>query len=199
MTEDVTGSVREIKASLRRKMLAERSAFSSDECMRLSKIICESFIETKEYRDAKTILLYKAYNNEVDTDLIFERAMADGKSVAYPVSTVFAGVPEMTFYEVDDLSKLIEGYKGIKEPDANGRAKPFTKKADICVAPGVVFDRLCHRIGYGKGFYDRYIKQSTPGKVIALAYEIQMADDFDTEENDRTVDMVITDSNIYVK
>ncbi len=199
MTEDNTVKTREKKAALRSKMLAKRSALSADECKHLSEIICDRFLSSAEYRGAKTILLYKAYNNEVDTDLIFEKAIADGKTVAYPVSGIVDGEPEMTFYITEDLLKFAEGYKGIKEPDTKAGAKPFTGKADVCVAPGVVFDRHCHRIGYGKGFYDRYINKQSPCKVIALAYEIQMADDFDTEECDRLVDMVITDKSIYVK
>ena len=190
--------IRMKKAAVRREMLKKRSSLSADECLRRSRMICEVFLATKEYDRASTILLYNAYNNEVDTDMIFSRALSDGKSVAYPKSCEIGGEPEMRFFVVNDPDELCKGYKGIFEPDITKELEEFNGCADICITPGVSFDRKCHRIGYGKAFYDRYIRQNDPKCVIGLAYAIQIADEFETEDADRTVDMVITESGIYI-
>ena len=196
-TDNNTGNIRTKKALLRKEILAKRRALSEEECAGRSKKICENFLASDEYKKAQTILLYKAYNNEVDTDPIFERAVSDGKIVAYPCSRIVDGEPDLTFYVVNDPKQFKEGFKGILEPDADTAVKVFNDRADICITPGVAFDRKCHRIGYGKAFYDRYLRQSNPGKVIGFAYEIQMTDDFEPEGSDRAVNMVITDCAIY--
>ena len=199
MGYDNTGNIRTKKALIRKEKLSLRHALSADECAEKSKMICESFLKSGDYKNAETILLYKAYNNEVDTDLIFKRALSDGKTVAYPRSRMVDGEPDLTFYVIEDQDQLKAGFKGIPEPDAGASAKVFSGQADICIAPGVAFDRKCHRIGYGKAFYDRYIRLNEPRKVIGFAYDIQMADDFEPEENDRSANMVITDRAVYVR
>lgn len=195
--DDRRGNIRTKKALLRKEMLKNRRALSFDEQRSASQKICEKFLESDEYKDAKTILLYKAYNNEVDTDLIFERAEADGKTVAYPLSKISEGEPDLLFYVVHDLSELTEGYMNIPEPNVRLMPTEFTGSADVCIAPGVAFDSKCHRIGYGNAFYDRYLRLNSPKRVIALAFDVQIADDFETEESDRAVDMVITQSTVY--
>ena len=194
-----TLNIKEKKAAVRKEMIARRHALSKEECDEKSKIICERFLESDEYEKADVILLYKAYNNEVDTDLIFDRAMADGKKVAYPLSRITDGEPEMIFYTVDDLKSLKSGYKGILEPDADISKECINKNADICLVPGVAFDRNCHRIGYGKAFYDRFIRLNEPKKTVGLAYDIQMTDEIETGQRDRALDMVITERMVYQK
>ena len=185
------------KAVIRSRMLEARRALTKSECLDMSKTICEKFIGSDEYKNAGSILLYKAYNNEVDTDLIFEKAIADGKVVAYPVSDIAKGKPVLSFYIINDQSQLTEGYKGIMEPDVSRLLQLFDKTADVCIIPGVAFDKSCNRIGYGKGFYDTYLSMMRPKKMIGLAYEIQIADDCNPEENDMALDMVITDKTVY--
>ena len=190
------GNIRTKKALIRKEVLGKRRSLSAEECARLSEKICEKFISSDEYKNAGTILLYKAYNNEVDTDLIFRRAISDGKQVSYPCSEIVDGEPDLSFYLIDDQAHLLAGYKGILEPDAR-YAKPFGKRADICITPAVAFDGKCHRIGYGKAFYDRYIRQNRPKLVIGLAYDLQICDDFEPEERDMSADMVITETTVY--
>ena len=185
------------KALIRREMLEARRSLTKSECLNMSKTICEKFIASDEYKNAESILLYKAYNNEVETDLIFKKAVADGKVVAYPVSAVVDGKYKLTFYMIDDQSQLTEGYKGIMEPDVSRHLQLFDRSADVCITPGVAFDKSCNRIGYGKGFYDTYLSMMRPKKVIGLAYEIQIADDCYPEGNDMALDIVITDKTVY--
>ncbi|MCR5672370.1 MAG: 5-formyltetrahydrofolate cyclo-ligase [Lachnospiraceae bacterium] len=191
--------IKEKKAAVRKEMIAKRRALSKEECEEKSKIICERFLGSDEYDRADVILLYKAYNNEVDTDLIFERAVADGKKVAYPLSKITDGEPEMVFYTVNDLKSLKRGYKGILEPDTNLSKECVGKNADICITPGVAFDQSCHRIGYGKAFYDRFIRLNEPKKTIGLAYDIQMIEKIEAGVRDIALDMVITERTVYQK
>ena len=190
-------SIRSRKAYLRSVILKERKSLEPSEVARLSAAICQTFLDTDEYRNSSTILLYKAYNNEVDTDMIFERAILDKKRVFYPLVKTTGEEPDMFFYGINDLSRLKVGYKGIMEPDPLTAGGTLAETADICVTPGAVFDGKCHRIGYGRAFYDRFIRLNEPRSVIGLAYDLQIADEFETEEMDRPVDMVITESRIY--
>ncbi len=187
------------KAALRKQMIKARSAIPSGERAESSRIICEKFLESSEYENAGIILLYKAYNSEVDTDLIFERALSDGKTVCYPRSAFTDGEPEMTFYAVNHQADLHPGYKGIPEPDTSKCTVMAEKKADVCITPGVAFDKMCHRIGYGMAFYDRYIRLHKPHKIIGLAYEEQIIDGFEPGARDMAADIVITQKNIYGK
>ena len=194
-----TGKIRTKKAMLRKEKLAMRRELSELESINLSKKICLNFLDSEEYKKASTILLYKAYNNEVDTEMIFEQALNDGKTVAYPVSEIGDGEPDLCFYPITKRDQFREGFKGILEPDTDKITDVFKGPADICITPGVVFDRKCHRIGYGKAFYDRYIRLNRPRTVIGLAYDIQITDDFEPEGSDREVDMVITESGAFRK
>ena len=196
--DHTVGNIRTKKALLRKEILAKRSAILRDDRLKMSSLICKRFLAGDDYKNASSILLYKAYNNEVDTDMIFEAALSDGKKVAYPLSRIVDGEPDLSFYIVDDHADLESGYKGIPEPVC-GRVDQFTERADICVCPGVAFDKKCHRIGYGKAFYDRYIRLHAPRRVIGLAYDVQIVPDMETEESDMPVDIVITEKTVYEK
>lgn len=182
---------------IRKEAVQKRRGLSVADQSRNSRLICERFLASPEYENARTILLYMAYNDEVDTDLIFERAMDDGKTVAYPVSKITDGQSELIFYIVKDRSLFKEGYKGIREPDPDKGCERFEGTADICITPGVAFDRNCNRIGYGKGVYDTYLRQNRPRTVIGIAYDIQITDDIETEECDIPVDIVITETAMF--
>ena len=191
------GNIRTKKAMIRKEILEKRHAMSKQECADLSKKICEAFLASEEYKNAGSILLYKSYNNEVDTDMIFEAAKADGKITAYPLSQMVEGEPDLSFYVIDDPATLKPGYMGILEPDMDLALEVFLGCADICITPGVAFDSKCHRMGYGKAFYDRFIRLNCPRKTVGLAYSMQIAPDFDTEASDKPVDIVITDTKVY--
>ena len=193
------GNIRTIKAMIRKEKLEVRRQLSKEEAESLSAIICDKFLESADYANADTILLYKAYNNEVITDRIFDKAVSDGKTVAFPLTKMTDGLPDLKFYVINDVAELSEGYMGILEPDISKGPELFEGSADVCICPGVAFDRKCHRLGYGKAFYDSYITKEKPRKIIGLAYEIQISDDFETEESDRSMDIVITDSAVYTR
>ncbi len=183
------------KSYARKSILRLRGALDPEKCRNLSDRICQRFLESDEYKNASSILMYKAYNNEVNTDRVFEAAVASGKKVAFPRSKMVDGEPELCFYIVSDKASFVPGYKGIQEPDDS--CVEFLGRADICITPGVAFDKACHRVGYGMAFYDRFLRKSHVGTVIGFAFDIQIVDGIETDDTDISPDMVITESSVY--
>ena len=116
---------------------------------------------------------------------ILEKALADGKRVAVP--KVYG--EEMKFIYLNDLSRVAAGYAGIPEPIADG---PVAEdETALVLMPGLAFDPQGHRIGYGGGFYDKFLSREPGHKTVALCYEFQLVERLETEEFDIPVDVVI--------
>ena len=173
------------KKQLRREIREKKRAMSEAEIQEKSRRLGELFADSQLYRSAKTIYGYLPYNQEVRTVPMLERAMADGKRVAVP--KVYGD--EMKFIYLDDLSAVEKGYAGIPEPVAD------TPVADdetaLVLMPGLAFDRDGHRIGYGGGFYDKFLAQEPNHPTLALCYDFQMLPELHTEEFDIPVDQVL--------
>jgi len=173
-------------------MLAHRKALSPDELVSMSLLVQKSFLATENYRVAQSIIVYSPINYEVDTGLIVSSALVSGKKVAFPV---VAG-HELIFREVTDLSSLRKGAFGILEPGTEGKLFDF-EAADILVLPGVAFDLKGHRIGYGKGYYDKTIHSlEGHGKIVGLCFDFQLVDEIIGESHDVKMDLVITDKRV---
>lgn len=187
------------KDEIRRNLIARRNEMSREEILEKSNIIEDKILILPEYFEADTILLYASYNSEVMTTKIFERALKDGKKVAFPKSQLVDGIPTIEFYYVDSLSMLAEGYKGIMEPDIfNNELTQMTCDNYLCIVPGVAFDKTGYRIGYGKGFYDRFISYGENKKYIGICFESQVIEKVPSDVNDKTVDMIVTEEKTYV-
>jgi len=180
------------KRNLRRSMLAHRKSLSPEEFRSASLHIQKSFLETDNFRRARSVLVYSPINHEVDTELIVSCALNSGKKIAFP-SVVG---DELLFCEVQDLTSLKKGTFGILEPCAIG--KIFTpEEADVVVVPGVAFDLSGHRIGYGKGYYDKMLQHlESQGKLVGLCYDFQLVDEILAEPHDVKMDMIITEKRV---
>ena len=173
------------KKELRNQIKAAKKAMTEDQIDQLSADLCQQFLNTDEYRKAKTVYGYLPYNQEVRTWALLEQAVKDGKTVAVP--KVYGD--EMRFIILSDLSDVADGYAGIPEPVADG---PVADDPDALVLmPGLAFDREGHRIGYGGGFYDRFLECEPNHPTVALCYHFQLLDYLDTEEHDIPVDRVL--------
>lgn len=159
----------------------------------LSGKITDIFLSSELYTKADTLLLYYSMGSEVSTKEIFKAALNDGKRVAFPVCTDSNGF--MEFYYVRDEADLEEGMYGIKEPRKECEEYSF-KDGGICVVPGLSFDSEGYRIGYGKGYYDRFLSRFT-GTSVGLCYEALLSEGLPRDFYDKNVNCLITDKRKY--
>lgn len=185
------------KSSLRSKYLTARRRIDPATKAALDARILERLAGFDLYADAGLVLAYVSYGNEVDTRAVIESALASGKRVAVP--RVLPHKHKMDFYEIDGMGDLEEGFKGILEP-RRGVSSPLGTVdllGSVCLVPGLVFDAEGHRIGYGGGYYDRFL-QFYPGDKIALARSAQVSSNpLPTESCDVPVDFIVTDSGVW--
>lgn len=173
------------KQELRRAIRERKRAMTEEEIVERSNALAEKFYNTPAYQAASTIYGYLPYNQEVRTVPMLQRALDDGKRVAVP--KVYG--EEMRFIYLEDLTQVSKGYAGIPEPIAD--APVADDKRALVLMPGLAFDPQGHRIGYGGGFYDRFLAQEPHHPTLALCYEFQMQAHLDTEEFDIPVDTVL--------
>ena len=173
------------KKELRARIRAMKRAMTSEEIDRRSARLGELFLESEAYRQAKTVYGYLPYNQEVRTVPMLEQALRDGKRVAVPKCYG----SEMKFIYLEDLSQVEKGYAGIPEPIADGPIGD--DPTALVLMPGMAFDREGHRIGYGGGFYDKFLAAEPGHPTLALCYEFQLLPHLETEEFDIPVDTVL--------
>lgn len=180
------------KKSLRRQMKKQREAMEREELFSKSEQIFEQLITVPEYKRSDKIYTYVSMNNEVDTIMLIDYSLSIDKRVFVP--KVIGN--HMEFYEISDISELSSGYFGIYEPDINGKEPDYSRTGFMCM-PGLAFDLSFNRLGYGRGFYDRYLAQENRLYKAALAYSCQLVPAVFAEPTDVKTDMIITESNIY--
>lgn len=173
------------KKTLRQEIRQQKRAMTPEEIDRASARLGELFIDSELYRQAKTIYGYLPYNQEVRTVPMLQQALRDGKRVAVP--KVYG--EEMKFIYLEDFSRVEKGYAGIPEPmDDEPVAEDRTA---LVLMPGLAFDPAGHRIGYGGGFYDKFLAAEPEHPTLALCYAFQMRPQLETEEFDIPVDCVL--------
>lgn len=181
------------KHSLRRRMLASRRSLAHDEWHAASLLAQQRLIALDEFREAACMALYAPIHNEIDTALLLETAFVAGKRVLYPA---VCG-NHLVFRQVEGLECLSQGCFGILEPCATGRDHQ-ADEADLIVVPGVAFDLNGHRIGYGKGFYDRFLQH--PGRKALLAglcHDFQLiGTPLPSDPHDIRMDLIISDQRV---
>lgn len=173
------------KKELRRTIRERKRAMTEAEIVSRSEKLGVLFSQSEAYKAAKTIYGYLPYNQEVRTIPMLEQALKDGKRVAVP--KVYGD--EMKFLYLDDLSQVEKGYAGIPEPIADGPVAD--DDTALVLMPGLAFDPAGHRIGYGGGFYDKFLAAEPNHPTLALCYEFQMLPELHTEEHDIPVDTVL--------
>lgn len=181
------------KRSLRQQILARRRALSHDAWLSSSRMAQRQLTALEEFARADCIALYAPAHNETDTTEILEAAFAAGKRVLYPA---VCG-ERMVFRQVEELRSLTEGSFGILEPCPTG-IDHHADEPDLIVVPGVAFDLHGHRIGYGKGYYDRFLLH--PGRkahLIGLCHDFQLIDGaIPAEGHDIRMELIVTDRRI---
>jgi len=173
------------KKTLRNMIREKKRAMTPEQIQTASQRLTALFLATEEYKNAETVYGYLPYNQEVRTIPILEQALKDGKRVAVP--KVLGD--EMRFIYLSDLSKVEKGYSGIPEPvdDAPEADDPTA----LVLMPGLAFDEEGHRIGYGGGFYDKFLAREPAHPTVALCYDFQIVDDLPVDHYDIPVDCVL--------
>lgn len=179
------------KSSLRKQLIAMRKGLLEEQRLRETKDICESLKRIQAIREADVLLLYAAKFPEVALDSIFAWALAQGKKVCFPR----VSGDEMDFYFVKDAAELVPGNFGVREPDDTCEPAVFDKA--VCLVPGVGFDKTGNRMGYGKGYYDRYLSQTTADIYkIAICYDEQLLEEIPAGDHDVKMDCVVSASHV---
>ena len=173
------------KTALRKQIRDQKRAMTPEAIEEKSRRLGELFLQSQAYQQARSIYGYLPYNQEVRTVAMLEQALKDGKKVAVPKCYG----DEMRFIWMEDLSKVEKGYCGIPEPIDD---EPIADdKTALVLMPGLAFDPQGHRMGYGGGFYDKFLEQEPDHPTIALCYDFQMFDHLETEDHDIPVDTVL--------
>lgn len=185
----------EEKRALRKQILALRDAMLVEEREEKSRRIMEKLVSMPLYDQSDIILAYVNYRSEVNTTDLVNRALADGKRVFAPK----VSGETMEFYRLNGMEDLREGYKGIREPASEGIFDAGAAMVHtLMLMPGAVFDEKCHRIGYGKGFYDRYLKHISEKGIsvytLAVCYECQVLSEIPFEKHDVRPRAILTET-----
>jgi 5-formyltetrahydrofolate cyclo-ligase len=173
------------KKELRRQIRELKRAMTEEQIVSASQRLGELFLASDYYKNAKTIYGYLPYNQEVRTVPMLEQALRDGKRVALPKCRG----EEMRFLWVDDFDHLEISALGSPQPAADGPEADDSQA--LVLMPGLAFDRAGNRIGYGGGFYDRFLSREPGHPTVALCYDFQMVDRLECDKFDIPVDLVL--------
>lgn len=194
----------ESKNQIRREVMWKRDALSREEREAKSREICQRLLEFPVFRESDVVAGYFPVRSEVDLSPLLEFSLGEGKPLLLPR----VSGDDMEFYRVSDLQSLVEGPFHVMEPGVAGNEvslPAFLKRlrsasgVSVCVlTPGVAFSGTGFRIGYGRGYYDRYFPRlfgsGLQVKAIGIAYELQVLDDFSGEETDWKMNYVVTEN-----
>ena len=172
------------KATLRRELMKKRQAMTAEEIEKASNVLAERLFAHPLYRAANTLYVYLSTDREVRTDGVIAQARRDGKRVAAPK---VCG-RELQFFYIEEDTLLLPGSFGILEPaDAQAADDPTA----LVMLPGLAFDRAGYRLGYGGGFYDRFLAKEPQHPTVALCFGFQRFDRLPAEPHDVPADAVI--------
>ncbi|HEK9101509.1 5-formyltetrahydrofolate cyclo-ligase [Bacillus pfraonensis] len=182
--------MKEEKVRLRKKIVEQMNALSKEQHKTLSEQIVFSLYEQKEWRDAQTIGITLSMEHEVNTYVIIEQAWREGKKVVVPKCN--RETRTMTFRQITNFDQLETVYMSLREPIPALTVEIEANEIDLLFVPGVAYTRRGERIGYGGGYYDRYLLQYK-GKTLSLAFGFQIVNYIPTEPFDQNVQKIITE------
>lgn len=179
------------KQLVRKKLLQQRRQCTLGFCRSMSREIQDRFLATEAFARAECVALYASVHNEVATDIIADAVLAGGKLLAYPR----VDADQLLFIRTFAPEALAPGYFNVPEPAAGEIVS--AEAIDVCMVPGVAFDLGGHRLGYGRGYYDRFLAHC-PERTqrVGLAYDFQLVDALPAQPHDQTLTMVITEKRI---
>jgi 5-formyltetrahydrofolate cyclo-ligase len=185
-----------LKDNLRKEMLVKRRNMETQDVSSFSNKIISSIMELPEFINSKNIMLYLSFNKEVNTYPLARWCLDNNKTVIAPYC--IQSKREIVPYKITNLiNDLTKSTFGVMEPNHALLSKVNIEDIDLIIVPGVVFDENCNRIGFGAGYYDRFLPKrlkNTP--AIGIAYDYQIVDKVPTGEYDVPLDFIITQERI---
>ena len=180
------------KSCLRKTLIKLRDEISKERRKEKDRAIYETIIKSDPYKKSKFLFVFVSYGSEVDTHKLIKHALDSGKRVCVP--KVIDKVNGMKAVEIRGWSDLSESYRGILEPELKETDIVEEKAIDLVIVPGVAFDHNGGRLGYGGGFYDRFLlKIKEECHIIAVCYKEQIVNELPMDEHDVKINCIITD------
>ena len=175
------------KSRLREEIISKRKELNHDFITEKSRIINAKLRELDVYQSAAAVYTYIGCRGEVLTDELISCALSDGKKVAVPKT----GEKDISFHYIDGATDLVNGRYSIPEPNADN---PANDVKPLVIVPGVAFDKKRNRLGHGRAYYDRFLKDGYT--TVGLAFDFQIVDEVPTEDTDIPMDIIITETQI---
>jgi len=182
------------KANIRRDCLARRNALSQFEIKANSLAIHERLSTVDEFRAADQLLCYVSKDSEVETQSLMENFLEEGRTVLIPVAKRDG---TLQWSNLKSLDELEPGAFGVPEPRADSLRLLEPDEDALVIVPCIAFDPSGQRLGYGKGYYDRFLAQHGGGKV-GLAFDVQKVEQIPAEAHDVPLNVVVTESQVLV-
>ena len=179
-----------MKNQIKESLLEKRDSLSKQDIIEKSKKIEEKLFNTEQYKKSRTIMFFVSFSSEVNTHDMIKKTLGNKNVV----------IPKVIQHEIEpsviiDFDNLVSSGKfGILEPIEV--MKIAYKNIDLVLVPGVAFDKEGHRIGYGFGYYDKFLKKVPKAVKIGLCYDFQVVDKIPKEEHDVPVDYIVTEERI---
>ncbi|MDX5473967.1 MAG: 5-formyltetrahydrofolate cyclo-ligase [Bacillaceae bacterium] len=185
--------MKELKNELRKEMKVKLKDFTENKHTKLSTHIHTHLFQTKQWQEANTIGITVSRFPEVRTDEIIERAWSEGKKVVVPKCNPKSST--MDFYYIKSFQDLEIVYYGLREPIVNRTIYVPSSEIELIIVPGLIYDKKGYRIGFGGGYFDRYL-QNFQGRKISLAFSTQVIEKVPRESFDIPVEAIITNEGV---
>lgn len=180
------------KNELRKSFLAKRELMSRDEIVSKSQSICDTILQSTEYKKAKQLFCYYPLASEVDIKALAKKGLADGKTIGFPK---VINKTTIKFYKIESFEEFEKGNFNVMEP-TTGKELSIQSET-LMIVPGLVFDDENYRIGYGGGYYDRYIQKALEFNsfltTIGVCYSWQRAEKLPRNSYDQKVDRILNE------
>lgn len=185
------------KKDFRKKALCLRDALSVDERTVFSEEIRQRLQSFEPFCRAETVMTYMSFRSEVITDRIVRESLSLGKRIIVPIS-----LPKTRTLLLSEINNIDEDFEtdfyGVRIPKQERRQEISASEIDLVLVPGVAFSKEKYRMGYGGGYYDRFLETVRKDTVaVALAFEIQIYDDIPRENHDKKMHHIITERRIF--
>ena len=179
------------KAILRKEMLDRRNSMNAELHAERSATVMETLFSEQHFQNAKCVAFYMSIGSEVETKKMIGRADGEGKEVLLPVVMTDH---HLELHRFESFERMKTGRFAIPEPTS--RTKPHMEP-DVIILPGVAFGLCMHRLGYGKGYYDRLLAR-LPSYRIGICFDFQVVEKLPRHEDDQRMNMIITEKRTIV-